>query len=95
MMNTTFLTLLLFAIVLVCLSVIGFWHFYLPHKQKRDKTLRDVQCPQCQRWKKLAPLQQEKPEDAMSGIHPHTHNLTAHTYKCPFCGNRWRETFVS
>lgn len=56
-----------------------------------------VQCPNCQRWKKMQPIRREKLLDEqealqrrlISGPRPRFLN----EYKCRFCGHIWQETY--
>ena len=55
-----------------------------------------VQCPQCNRWKKLQPLNNEELSDSELGFNllPGTQHRRRRIFKCPFCGHVWQEQYV-
>lgn len=62
--------------------------------------LEEAQCPQCQRWKQMAPIETQTKtapkEDAATGaLHPGQYQTTTRRFRCPFCGHRWGETHES
>ena len=54
-----------------------------------------VQCPKCQRWKKMQPIRREELLDEVEALKrsglPGTEYRFLHEYKCKFCGpgSRW------
>jgi DNA-directed RNA polymerase subunit RPC12/RpoP len=62
-----------------------------PHKK------HSVQCPQCQRWKELEPIdsnhEQVIAENPQAGAQ-RDQTQYSNSYKCPFCGHRWQEEYT-
>ena len=92
----------------VILGIIALGVFYLividrnapsNDENESENKVRDwqVQCPNCQRWKKMPPIRREKllnEQEArqrrlLSG--PRARFL--HEYKCQFCGHIWQENY--
>ena len=68
--------------------------------QEQDAQIEPVQCPKCQRWKALDPLETQtrsgqRVDSATGAYHPGTTHFLTHSYKCAFCGHRWQEEFES
>jgi hypothetical protein len=68
--------------------------------ENRDENglpLWQVQCPNCQRWKKMRPIRREELLDEAealkrSVLHGTQHRFL-HEYKCRFCGHIWQEHY--
>lgn len=54
----------------------------------------EVQCPQCGRWKEMAPRRTERLDPPAPSPQPGMQVAFANDYKCPFCGHRWREKYL-
>ena len=56
-----------------------------------------VQCPKCQRWKKMPPIRREPLLDEVEAIKlsvlPIAQHHFLHEYKCRFCGHAWLEHY--
>ena len=68
--------------------------------QENDSQIEPVQCPKCQRWKALDPVETQtssgqRTDSATGAYHPGTTHFLTHSYKCAFCGHRWQEEFES
>ena len=68
--------------------------------EENEEKAFSVQCPKCQRWKALAPVEVQsergrRVDSATGAYHPGVTHFVMHSYKCAFCGHRWREQFES
>lgn len=90
----------------VALGVIVLGIFYLivtsrnatsnPDQEEEKRPRRwQVQCPKCQRWKKMQPIRREELLDEVEALKrsvlPGTEYRFLHEYKCKFCGHIWQE----
>lgn len=77
-------------------------HWYGAAEQNNEgeqlEPKRQVQCPNCQRWKKMQPIRQEDPLDEVDLekviLLPGRQHRVLHEYKCPFCGHIWQEQYL-
>ena len=57
-----------------------------------------VQCPNCSRWKEMAPVDSDQgeftQEDGNIALQPDGKYRFHNKYRCPFCGHRWEETYL-
>ncbi len=92
----------------VALVVIALGVFYLivtsrnavsSDENEGENKVRDwqVQCPHCQRWKKMQPIRREKLLDEQEALQrrimPGPRPRFLHEYKCQFCGHIWQEQY--
>ncbi len=67
------------------------------NRDEKEPQRWQVQCPNCQRWKKMEPIRREKLLDEVealkrSVLHGTQHHFL-HEYKCRFCGHIWQEHY--
>lgn len=91
----------------VALGVIILGLFYLfidqqassgaaPNAEKQPDRWQ-MQCPKCQRWKKMQPIRREKVLDEQEALQrrllPGPRPRFLYEYKCDFCGHIWQEHY--
>ena len=95
-------------ILQIVLGMIGLGVFYLVATRRtvvstdenRDESElpgKQVQCPNCQRWKKMGPIRREELLDEVealkrSVLHNPQHRFL-YEYRCRFCGHVWQEHY--
>ncbi|MEZ4643014.1 MAG: hypothetical protein R3E31_09835 [Chloroflexota bacterium] len=78
---------------------------YGSHGQRRQRATDGeavrtwmVQCPRCNRWKRMTPLAAPPHEAvtlvASAAVHPGAQYRYTNQYKCPFCGHLWQESYL-
>ncbi len=90
-------------LILVALGVfylIATGRHALPEPEKKDEKgppRRQVQCPSCQRWKKMRPIRREELLDEVEALKRSVLLTTPprflYEYKCQFCGHLWQEQY--
>lgn len=88
----------------VVLAVIVLGVFYLivtgrnvTSQDENGQRRQQVQCPECQRWKKMQPIRREDLLDEVEALKRSVLSSTQprflHEYKCKFCGHVWQEHY--
>ena len=92
---------------MVAIVVVGIIYFFWSASRQRnsnDETEVNearswhVQCPRCNRWKRVKPIQTTYAEaeqiNPMVVIHPGAQYHYTNVYKCVFCGHTWQESYL-
>ena len=91
----------LFLIAVLFFIAIGVFYLIVTREapvenEEETPSTWQVQCPQCNRWKTLKPLNNEELSDSELGFNQSigTPHPRRRIFKCPFCGHAWQERYI-